>query len=268
MNFKIYLKKSLLIRRSYRLALGWYAILKNKFLHNFVRGYLNFVDDYLKFKKLNERSARFSLSWRDRRPHLNEKISTSNFDRHYVYHTAWAARVLAKTKPKFHTDISSTIYFCSIVSAFIPVKFYEYRMADLKLNNLSQGFADLLSLPFQDNSIASLSCMHTVEHIGLGRYGDPLDPDGDLKAAMELERVLSVGGDLLFVAPIGKPKLAFNAHRIYSHEQITAYFSKLKLEEFALIPDDVQDGGLVYNPRQELIERQRYGCGCFWFKKM
>ena len=52
--------------------------------------------------------------------------------------------------------------------------------------------------------------MHVIEHIGLGRYGDEMDPDGDLKAIDELKRVLSRKGDLLFVVPVGKPKIMYN----------------------------------------------------------
>ncbi|MGA2030503.1 MAG: DUF268 domain-containing protein, partial [Verrucomicrobiota bacterium] len=77
-----------------------------------------------------------------------------------------------------------------MVSAFVPVKFYDYRPADLHLDNLACEHADLQALPFADCGIQSISCMHVVEHVGLGRYGDPLDPNGDLKAMNELERVL------------------------------------------------------------------------------
>jgi len=59
----------------------------------------------------------------------------------------------------------------------------------------------------------------------------------------------------------------FNAHRVYSKEQILSYFDKLKLKEFALIPDDPQDGGITNNPSPELLEKQIYGCGCFWFTR-
>ena len=137
----------------------------------------------------------------------------------------------------------------------------------MRLDNLETGTADLLALPFEDCSIPSLSCMHVVEHVGLGRYGDPLDPDGDLKAIAELKRVLSVGGTLLFVVPVGKPKIMFNAHRIYSFEQVVESFREFTLEEFALIPDNPRDGGLIVNPEKRLVEAQSYGCGCFRFTR-
>lgn len=198
---------------------------------------------------------------------LEDRTAHTAFDSHYIYHPAWAARILAKTKPAVHTDISSTLHFATIVSAFIPVRFYDYRPADLYLSNLTSESADLTALPFADNSLSSLSCMHTIEHIGLGRYGDPIDPEGDLKSIKELIRVLARGGNLIFVVPIGKPKMVFNAHRIYSYEQIIRYFKDLELKEFSLIPDQGQSIGMIHNADKEMADRQNYGCGCFWFVK-
>lgn len=216
-------------------------------------------------KKLFKKNGRFSFLWSDRYLQLYDNTSTTNFDRHYVYHPAWAARVLKKTNPKKHIDISSTINFCSTISAFIPTEFYDYRPADLKLSNLETQKGDLLNLPFKNNSVESISCMHTVEHVGLGRYGDPIDPDGDLKAINELKRVLAPNGSLLFVIPIGKPKIMFNAHRIYSYDQILKYFSDLKLEEFSLIPEF--SGGIIKDSSKSDADKESYACGCFWFKK-
>jgi SAM-dependent methyltransferase len=212
-------------------------------------------------------SARFPIEWRDAEQQPNDNTEYTVFDEHYIYHPAWAARILARTRPKGHVDISSTLSFCSIVSAFVPVKFYDYRPARLSLSELTSEKADLLALPFADRSIASLSCMHTVEHVGLGRYGDPLDPDGDLKAMAELTRVLAPAGDLLFVVPTGRPRVVFNAHRIYSFEQVRSAFSELALEEFSLIPDDAQARGIVANASPEEADRQNYGCGCYWFRR-
>ena len=163
-----------------------------------------------------------------------------------------------------HVDLGSTLQFCAQVSAFVPVLFLDYRPAELKLPGLACEKGDLLALRFSDGSVESLSCMHTVEHVGLGRYGDPIDPTGDLKAMRELSRVLAVGGSLLFVVPVGRPRLQFNAHRIYSYDQVLAAFERLKLKEFTLIPDQ---GDLVENAPPALVAGQSWGCGCFWFTK-
>ena len=123
----------------------------------------------------------------------------------------------------------------------------------------------MLCLPFEDNSIESLSCMHVIEHIGLGRYGDPLDPQGDLKAISELKRVLKPGGQLLFVVPVGSTaKIIFNAHRIYQYQQVAEYFKNLSLVSFALLTEKAD----FINPAGEAdIKNLNYGMGCWWFKK-
>lgn len=125
-----------------------------------------------------------------------------------------------------------------------------------------------MKLPFENNSVESLSCMHTVEHIGLGRYGDPVDADGDIKAINELKRVLRPGGTLLFVTPLtGQPRIEFNAHRVYSYDQVMHLFSDLQLKEFSLVPDDFKKFGLIKNANKETSDQQSWGCGCFWFTK-
>jgi SAM-dependent methyltransferase len=216
-------------------------------------------------KKAALEDGRFSMNWGNRYPCLNDATSTAGFDSHYLFHTAWAARVLAQTKPDFHVDISSCLRFVSLVSAFIPTRFYDYRPAKLNLSGLESNKADLMNLPFSDNSISSLSCMHVIEHIGLQRYGDPLDPEGDLKAIAELKRVLSKDGNLLFVVPLGQyAVIQYNAHRIYTYQQILSYFSELKLINFAYINDA---GNFIPQASEQNTESQIYGCGCFQFRK-
>lgn len=135
----------------------------------------------------------------------------------------------------------------------------------MNLSNLSCGTANPLALPFADNAIDSLSCMHVVEHIGLERYGDAFDPKGDLKAIAELCRVLKTGGQLLFVVPVGgSARIQYNAHRVYTYQQIVEYFKALNLIAFAFITDDSR---FIETASEKDTQGQRYGCGCFLFRK-
>lgn len=255
-------KKNQQLRNLYFLWQGSRQFFKFNLLL-FFKQYLWFFKELKKFKEQGENKNFVEIEYF---PCLSDKTSTTSFDKHYIYHTAWAARKLSEMNKNEHIDIGSSLYFNVLVSAFVPVRFYDYRPAELKLSNLSSFHVDITCLPFEDNSIASLSCMHVVEHIGLGRYGDSLDLNGDLKAIQELKRVVMCGGDLLFVIPIGQPKIMFNAHRIYSYDQIIYYFNGFELKEFSLIPDQSVDG-IIKNASKEQSDFQNYGCGCFWFKK-
>jgi len=223
----------------------------------------SFFNDYDSFEKLDVHK-RFPMSKSEVYPCLDDNTGTTLFDAHYVYHPAWAARIIRDINPVLHVDISSTLHFCSMISAFVKTEFYDFRPAKLNLDNLSCLEADLTNLAFKSNSIASLSCMHTIEHIGLGRYGDPLDPDGDIKAIRELQRVCAVNGDLLIVVPVGAKKILFNAHRIYNPFDIVNYLDGCTLKKFALVNDA---GEFIDNADMENAAVQKYGCGCYWFQK-
>lgn len=240
-----------------------------KFLTRLYRSGITFLNpsilkDFFLFKKLSKESNLQEPSFADYYPCAHDRTGATIFDRHYVYHLAWAARKLKEINPLKHIDVSSSVHFSTIVSAFIPVTFYDYRPLDVRLSQFDSLRADLNKLPFETSSLSSVSCMHVIEHIGLGRYGDTLDAVGDRKAISELQRVTMQGGGILFVVPVGKPKVEFNAHRIYSYEQIIDLFTECTLKEFSLIPDN---GYMEMNADPALAKEQSFGCGCFWFVK-
>jgi Caenorhabditis protein of unknown function, DUF268 len=225
----------------------------------------NFRLQLKQFRELNNQDNRLTVADQDLYPFLNDATKETKFDTHYIYHPAWATRVVKNINPAKHIDISSTLHFCSTLSAFIPTQFYDFRPAKLVLSNLYCGSADLTNLFFESNSVESISCMHTIEHIGLGRYGDPLDASGDLKAIKELQRVTKINGNLLLVTPLGKPKVQFNGQRIYSFELINDLFEGFELKDFSLVTDE---GEFIEKASPSLVQNQNYGCGCFWYKKL
>lgn len=181
----------------------------------------------------------------------------------YLMHTGWAARVLASSRPRFHVDIGGLSYFAAIASAIVPFRYYDFRYIQIPLPGVTVGQADLTKLAFKDDEIKSLSCMHVMEHVGLGRYGDPLDVQGDLKAASELGRVVATGGQLLMVLPVGQPKVVFNAHRIYSYEQVLEMFPAFRVKEFTL----VSPPHYIPNADPDRVRHLAEGAGCFWLIK-
>ena len=66
----------------------------------------------------------------------------------------------------------------------------------------------------------------SIEHTGLGRYGDPLDPDGDMKVMDNIHKKLKYDGILFWGAPIGADCVCFNAHRIYGKIRFPVLFEK------------------------------------------
>ncbi|CAN1566117.1 Protein of unknown function DUF268, Caenorhabditis species [Rhabdaerophilaceae bacterium] len=228
-----------------------------------------YLADLMRFRRQARAAGLQEPALSSLRPIVDEATAQTAFDTHYVYHTGWAARVLARTRPEHHVDIGSSLFFVANASAFVAMTHYDYRPPAFAMPNAQTGAANLLSLPFADHSIPSLSCMHVIEHIGLGRYGDALDAQGDAKACAELSRVLAPGGMLLFATPVGRPQVQFNAHRIYSYQQVLRLFPWLDLEEFALITDKRDAEGAVFVPDADpaRVARQRYGCGCFAFRK-
>jgi hypothetical protein len=69
----------------------------------------------------------------------------------------------------------------------------------------------------------------------------------------------------LFVTPIGKPRLQFNAHRIYAPQMIVDYFEGFELVEFAFVNDNHQ---FIQSAQPTDADHQSYACGWFWFKKL
>jgi hypothetical protein len=200
----------------------------------------------------------------DSYPCLHDDIATTPFDRHYFYQNIWAFQRIFRSKPERHLDIGSKIDYVSFLSAITKVVFIDIRPLMVDLDNFEAKSGSILAIPFDTGSVESISCLHVAEHIGLGRYGDPLDTSGTKRAAEELQRVLASGGNLFFSVPIGKPRLCFNAHRIHSVQQILDYFSDLQLVELSGINDN---RSLILNCDREELDACDYGCGLFWFKK-
>ncbi|MBI5082078.1 MAG: class I SAM-dependent methyltransferase [Chloroflexi bacterium] len=194
-----------------------------------------------------------------------DRRRTTPINRQYLYQAVWAFKRIKESGATFHLDVGSEVAFLAMLSAVTPAIYIDIRPALLSLENFGSMQGSILELPFADHSVLSLSCLHVVEHIGLGRYGDPLDTHGTKKAIRELRRVLAAGGNLFFSTPIGKPRMCFNAHRIHSPTQIIEMFGDLDLAEFSVIDDrDI----LYQNVSPLEYVDANYTCGLFRFRRL
>ena len=205
-----------------------------------------------------------SVAWGDTYPCLSDRLTQTPFDPHYFYQSAWLARRIREVSVPWHVDVGSSVMMVNILSAMTKIMFVDYRPLRVQLSHLHPVAADITRLPFADASIPSLSCLHVLEHVGLGRYGDPLDPQGSMKGGAELQRVLKPGGQLYLSVPVGRQKVCFNAHRVFTPDTIQSFVPALRLKSFSLVDDA---GRFSEQVCLESADGLDYGCGMFEFVK-
>jgi hypothetical protein len=242
----------------YRWILPFFDLIK--FFHAFP-AYISFFVQWFRYSTMRNAEK---IRIMDIAPQLHDKLSTTPFLRHYFYQDIWSARNIVQSGTEWHVDVASRIDYVGFLTTITKVTFIDIRPLEANLPNFDSRAGSILAMPFDDNTIPSLSCLHVAEHIGLGRYGDDLDPDGTRKACKELARVLAKGGNLYFALPVGKPRLCYNAHRIHSPFQILEYFSDLTLVKLSGIDDNNQ---FVEHPSIESLANSDYACGLFHFTK-
>ena len=232
------------------------------------RAFPNYIVNFRKYNRLNKKSGTpFKANLKGFYFTTNDKyLPAGSINNHYFFQDMWAAKKLFNDGVKKHVDVGSRIDgFVAHILPFCNVDYVDIReleKVDEKLNFI-QG--SILDLPYDSNSIISLSCLHVIEHIGLGRYGDPIDPEGYITAAKELSRVLSVDGTLYFSTPTGQENLYFDAHRVFNPNTISAIFHDLDLLSFDFIDD--KSKGINYNASFNDVLDLKYGCGLYKFTK-
>lgn len=226
-----------------------------------IPAYGRYIKDWMAYSR---RDGAEPMAFVDSMPQLHDRTKTTAFDSHYFYQDIWAFKKIHASAVSHHVDVGSRADFIGFVTGVTRVSFIDIRPLVTDLDNYESIEGSILAMPFGDNSVSSISCLHVAEHIGLGRYGDPLNPRGTQEAAGELKRVLAHGGSLFFSLPVGRPRVCFNAHRIHSPVQIRDLFADLELVEFSGIDDR---GAFMRNADLEEFANQVYACGLFWFRK-
>ena len=227
--------------------------------------YLGFFSDLRRFRRAGGHAT--MLDWY---PCLHDKSATTGYDAHYLHQSAWVARRIYAHRPIQHADIASQLSFVAQLAAITQVVFVDLRPPRLALPGLTVRRGLITELPFESGSVASLSCLHVIEHIGLGRYGDPIDPRGPERACAELARVAAPAGMVYVSVPIGRPRVQFNGQRVFAAADVPALFGPLTLREFAMV-DALGNMRENIDPAQaDIVESGAggdYGLGMFLFTK-
>lgn len=229
-----------------------------------VKEYFRLAKDYKYYKKKGGSLYLFNLY-----PCLFDKTKTTAFDPQYFYQAAWAMEKINSNKPDLHIDIASDVKFVGCLSGVVNTQFVDYRPLNICKKNLLSIHGDITKLDFKSDSVKSLSCLHVLEHIGLGRYGDTVDPRGTIKACNELERILAKDGYLYISMPIGQSRVQFNAQKIHTIEEVINLFPKLNLIDFSMVDNDGNFHDSLPIGEVEYVSHGRsdFALGCFIFTK-
>ena len=209
-------------------------------------------------------------------PCLEDRFTASGTaSGHYFHQDLLVAQMIYQRCPTRHVDVGSRVDgFIAHVAAFREVDVFDIRPLSINARNIKTFQKNLMS---EDAELIectdSLSCLHTLEHFGLGRYGDPIDYNGYKRGFVVLTKMLKHGGLLYLSVPIGKTqRFEFNAHRVFSIPFLQDMFSRyfLAVESFHYV-DDRGELNTNIDIRTDVAQRSfdlRYGCGIFALRKL
>jgi hypothetical protein len=227
---------------------------------NSMRGLFVFLKDFYTIRKQKGKDTKFNFG--PLYPSLSDRFFKSGkMSGHYFHQDLFVATKIFKNNPIRHLDIGSrTDGFVAHIAVFRKIEIVDIREQTSKVKNISFRQADLMKLP-EDmvNAFDSISSLHAIEHFGLGRYGDPVDYYGYLKAIDNITIMLQAGGKFYFSVPIGKQRIEFNGHRVFSVKYLLELFqNNFLLNSFSFVDDD---GDFFENVSlSELAINNNYGC--------
>lgn len=226
---------------------------------------------YLNDKKmlLLQKGSDTNFPFADNKLMLADRFAESGSARgHYFHQDLHIAQKIFAANPLKHVDVGSRIDgFIAHVAAFREIEVFDIREMKSTSHNIIYKQADLMQLPKgMQGYCDSISALHSIEHFGLGRYGDPIDYDGHLKAIDTITKILKQGGTFYFSVPIGPQRIEFNAHRVFSvHYLIDLFQPNFTIKSFSYVDDNGD-----FHEDQPLTDKSattsfdcKYGCGMF-----
>jgi len=195
-------------------------------------------------------------------------------DPHYFNQDLWVAKRVFLRAPRYHMDVGSRMDgLVAHIASFRQIEVIDIRPPLHDMHGIGFRQLDMMEpLPMELLGCCdSLSCLHVIEHFGLSRYGDPINPDGHLVGYSNLVSMLEVGGILYLSVPIGPLRVEFNAHRVFSIQYLMELFSKnMELISFSFVHDDATFHREVML-NEALIRSNcncQFGCGIFELRRI
>ena len=214
-----------------------------------------FWDSYERYMEMGPTDE---VSLRSLYPCLGDDTASHEIEPTYFYQDAWAFEKIVQNLPKEHVDVGSHHKFVALLSKVVPVTMVDLRPLSLPLDTLVFRQGSILEMPYEDGTVESLSSMCVVEHIGLGRYGDPLDPRGTEKAVAELKRIIRPGGNLYVSVPVDDVnRTYFNAHRAFTEPYLEELFA----------PFEMLERRYIYEREFGTELKSGFGTGCYHLRR-
>lgn len=251
--------KEILLEKNYTDYCGEFSLTEDSFIE----------DDARTYTEMNRR-RNFDIKEEYMWPVIRDKYAVAGKVDNYFWQDLWAARLVIESGVRCHLDIASRLdgFIAHLLAFGMDVTMIDVREFPEKIEHLHTIVDDATNLSqIPDNSIESLSALCSLEHFGLGRYGDPIDPEACFKCFNNIQKKLKKGGRLYLSLPIGKERLEFNAHRVFYPSTIIECFASLKLQEFSC----TSQGKIEYNVNVHKYDNDlhngNYRYGLFYFMK-
>jgi len=227
-----------------------------------------YIRDYFKFKKLYRGKLELMPCLYD----WYEEGGTTKSE--YFWQDLLVARLVAEAKPEKHVDVGSRVDgFVTHVASFREIEVFDIRPITTQIPGIIFKQADLMNLSdsYGINSYCdSLSCLHAIEHFGLGRYGDPIDVNGFENGFINMVNLLKPGGTFYLSTPIGKERVEFNSNWVFDPVKIykLAEMHSMRLQNMINIKQTGERRS--FQPTESdlvALSNERYSLGIFHFIK-
>lgn len=228
-----------------------------------------FEQDLEKYQNLNKRK-KFDIQKKYLWPVVSDKYADAGKIENYFWQDLWAAKLIAKSGVRKHFDIGSRIdgFISHLLVMGLDVTMIDVRNFPKQVEGLRTIIDDATALKqISDGSIGSLSALCSLEHFGLGRYGNPIDPEGCFKCFMNIQKKMKPGGHLYISVPVGKERVEFNAHRIFYPATVIDSFADMKLVEFSCATETEIEYNVGIHKYDNDMHNGNHRFGLFHFKK-